>query len=121
MSELLDRAIAAHGGWERWRRLSKASARATIGGAIWALKAQPDAARDVRVSAALRHQHVELSPFKAPGTRSVYEPEHVTVETDDGRVIASRESPRSSFAGHGLTTPWDDLQLVYFRGYAMWT
>lgn len=120
MSNLLDLAIDAHGGWDRWQNLSTATARATIGGGIWALKGQTDA-RDVRATAALHRQHVEYSPFKAPGTHSVYEPERVAVETDDGRVIDSRANPRGSFAGHKLTTPWDDLQVVYFRGYAMWT
>jgi hypothetical protein len=30
-------------------------------------------------------------------------------------------TPRESFAGHGLDTPWDRPQLAYFAGYAMWT
>jgi hypothetical protein len=30
-------------------------------------------------------------------------------------------SPRESFAGHTLETPWSMLQLAYFAGYAMWT
>jgi len=55
------------------------------------------------------------------GTHSVYEPERTAIETDDGRVLDSRVRPRDSFAGHKVTTPWDDLQVVYFRGYAMWT
>lgn len=120
MDDLVDLAIDAHGGCGRWRELSSVTARATIGGAVWALKGQPDAP-DVRIRAALHEQHVEFSPFKAPGTHSVYEPERTAIETHDGRVIDSREYPRASFAGHKLTTPWDDLQLVYFRGYAVWT
>jgi hypothetical protein len=120
MNDLLTSAIDAHGGWDRWRELSIVQARATIGGAIWKLKGQPDAV-DVRIMAALHRQHVEFSPFKAPMTNGVYEPEHTVIETDDGLVLDSLLRPRASFTGHKLTTPWDDLQLVYFRGYAMWT
>lgn len=121
MNDLLTTAIDAHGGWDRWQRLSKATARATIGGGIWALKGQADAGHDVRVTAELHTQRVENSPFKAVGRHSVYEPERTAIETADGRVLDSRVRPRDSFAGHKLTTPWDDLQVVYFRGYAMWT
>ena len=122
MTDLLDLAIDAHGGWDRWQKLSKATVRANLGGGLWALKGQSDAPLDdVRMTVALHAQHVEASPFKAPGTRSVYAPERVAIETDDGRVLASRANPRAAFAGHALATPWDDLQLVYFRGYAMWT
>jgi hypothetical protein len=36
-------------------------------------------------------------------------------------VVEERANPRASFAGHVLETPWDRIQLAYFRGYAMWT
>jgi hypothetical protein len=120
MKDLLTSAIDAHGGSDRWRELSSVNARATIGGAIWKVKGQPDAP-DVRIGAALHRQHVEFSPFKEPGTIGVYEPERTAIETGGGRVLDSRIRPRASFAGHKLTTPWDDLQLLYFRGYAVWT
>jgi hypothetical protein len=35
--------------------------------------------------------------------------------------VEERLKPRESFKGHVLDTPWDDLQLAYFAGYAMWT
>jgi hypothetical protein len=120
MTDLLDLAIDAHGGWDRWLKLSKVTVRARIGGSLWASKGHPGT-QDVRLTAALHTQHVECSPFKAPGKHSVYEPGRTAVETDDGGVIATRTNPRSSFTGHKLTTPWDDPQLVYFQGYAIWT
>jgi hypothetical protein len=36
-------------------------------------------------------------------------------------VVAERSNPRSSFAGHEITTPWDSLHRAYFNGYALWT
>jgi hypothetical protein len=38
----------------------------------------------------------------------------------DGVVISSLDNPRESFAGHALDTHWDDLQFIYFCGYALW-
>lgn len=120
MTELLDLAIEAHGGWKRWQKLSRVSAQANLGGGVWARKGQTGTP-NVRITAEFHAQHVELDPFKAPGTRGVYEPGLVAIETTDGHVLESRKDPRASFAGHQLTTPWDDLQLLYFRGYAAWT
>jgi hypothetical protein len=91
-----------------------------LGGTIWALKGQAGTS-DVRITAALHAQHVELAPFKAAGTLGIYEPGLTTIRTSDGRVLESRQDPRASFAGHQLKTPWSDLQMLYFRGYAAWT
>jgi hypothetical protein len=35
--------------------------------------------------------------------------------------VKERMHPRTSFAGHGMATPWDALHRAYFNGYAMWT
>ena len=61
------------------------------------------------------------SPFVKPHLRTSFEPHRVAIETMDGHVIQERLTPRDSFAGHALDTPWDQLQLAYFAGYAMWT
>lgn len=121
MRDLLEFAVAAHGGWERWQSLSKVTARASIKGAIWPLKGHPDVLANVEITAAPNRQHLEYSPFGAPGRHSVYEPDRTAIVTDSGEVVGSRDNPRQTFAGHGLTTPWDDQHLAYFSGYAMWT
>jgi DDE domain len=38
MSDLVDVAISAHGGLDRWRQLRPVSAPLRVGGALWALK-----------------------------------------------------------------------------------
>lgn len=35
--------------------------------------------------------------------------------------MESRDNPRAAFEGHVEETKWDNLHLVYFSGYAMWT
>lgn len=36
-------------------------------------------------------------------------------------MIESRDSPRTTFAGHVNETPWDRLHAAYFNAYALWT
>src|SRR5215831_12949588 len=51
----------------------------------------------------------------------IFVPSRKTIETTDGKIVASRDNPRDAFEGHVTETPWDNLHLVYFTGYAMWT
>jgi hypothetical protein len=47
MTDLLDLAVQAHGGMERWRQLSSIRVAASITGAIWFVKGQGDALKAV--------------------------------------------------------------------------
>jgi hypothetical protein len=120
-NSLLRRALDAHGGLDRWRRFEHVSARLRNDGVLWALKGQQGVLDDVRVRVALRREWASHSPFVESNWRTSFEPQRVAIETTDGRVVEERLRPRDSFAGHGLDTPWDRLQLAYFAGYAMWT
>lgn len=120
MKNLLDTAIEAHGGWDRWQQLRRLSAQVSIGGAMWHLKGWPDVFADVHVSIDPHRQHTEYTPFLHDGQHALFEPDRVAIVADDGKVIEERHAPRQAFAGHVLTTPWDALHLVYFSGYAMW-
>ena len=121
MDSLVQLTIDAHGGLERWRRFERVSARLRNGGVLWALKQQQGVLDDVEVRVALHREWASHSPFVTSEQRTSFEPSRVAIETTDGRVVEERLTPRDSFAGHGLDTPWDKLQLAYFAGYAMWT
>lgn len=121
MSDLLDLAIAAHGGWERWQQLRKISAHVSVGGSVWQVKGWPDVFADAHFEIDPHRPHTEYSLSRDTARRSVYEPNRTVLVSDDGKVIEQRESPRSSFEGHTITTRWDAQQLIYFAGYAMWT
>lgn len=34
--------------------------------------------------------------------------------------VQERSNPRAAFSGHNRDTPWDQLHLTYFLGYAIW-
>src|SRR5215472_8992176 len=120
MTDLLDRAVAAHGGLERFNQFKTVSAHLVTSGALQSLKGQTGVlSTDVTVE--LHQQRASFAPFKLPNQRAVFSPERAAVETNEGAVVAERANPRAAFAGHTRQTPWDDLHQLYFSGYAMWT
>jgi hypothetical protein len=119
--DLLDVVVAAHGGLDRWRQLSTASAHVAAGGSLWTLKRQDGVMASTGVTVDLRRQRTVHERFAGrAGLRSVFTPGRVTLE-DHGAVVEERRDPRSAFTGHHRDTPWDRLHVAYFAGYAMWT
>ena len=120
-SELLDRVLEAHGGIERWRQFRRVEASITSSGALWDMKGLKQDSQSRRMAVWLHEQRASVMPFGAPDQRTAYSPGRIAVETSEGRVVAERLDPRSSFLGHGETTPWDPLHRAYFNGYALWS
>lgn len=121
MNSLAKFAIDAHGGLGRWQRFETVSAHLLQAGALWHLKGQADTLHDTNVTVGLRKEWASHSPFGSVGHRSRFEPDRVAIEDPDGKVLKELREPRKSFAAHTLNTPWTDLQLAYFAGYAMWS
>ena len=48
MNDLLDSAVAAHGGLDRWNQVKSITVDASITGALWSLKSKGDTLKDVR-------------------------------------------------------------------------
>ncbi|MFC4034904.1 hypothetical protein ACFO3J_26050 [Streptomyces polygonati] len=120
MNELLTQVIDTYGGLDRWNGFSRLTARVKGGGALWVVKGQEGVLDDYTTRIDLHRQYASHA-FGGRGLRSVYTPDRVAVETEAGAVVEERTDPRSAFAGHDFTMPWDRLHLAYFTGYAMWT
>jgi hypothetical protein len=120
MNDLLHRAIAAHGGLDRFNQFKTVSASLVTGGALLLLKGQAGFL-NTHVTVDLHQEHTSFALSTLPNHRAVFTPERVAVETNEGVVVAERANPRAAFAGHTLQTPWDNLDRFYFSGYAMWT
>lgn len=121
MNSLLELALAAHGGLDRFQRHSHLTAKLHQGGALWALKGQPHVLEDCHVRVDLRQQQVSHWPFAPTRNRSFYTPDHVTIATPEGQAVEELASPRGSFEGYAMETHWSETQLAYFAGYTMWT
>ncbi|MDB5580250.1 MAG: hypothetical protein JWR80_5426 [Bradyrhizobium sp.] len=121
MSDLLETAIAAHGGFDRWNSLREVAADIALGGVLWELKGQAGLFETVHFEADTHEQRATIGRFDALGSLVRFTPERLVVETDAGEVVESRENPRAAFAGHVGQTPWDRLHAAYFNAYALWT
>ncbi len=120
--ELVERAIAAHGGLELWERAGEVSVRVSSGGLAFASKHQGHAVRDVEARIATRGQHVTLTPYPAPGLQGVLEAGGtVRIRTDEGELVEERDSARGAFGDLRHKLWWDRLDILYFATYALWT
>jgi hypothetical protein len=120
MDDLLNNAVNAHGGLTRWRQLTTLSASMSITGAIWPAKNQTDALVNIRFEAQLHSQHVIIHQLRRQ-RKLVFTPQRAAMETESGELLGERDNPRDSFKGQTQFSPWDDLHLAYFCGYALWT
>jgi hypothetical protein len=118
---LLDAVLEAHGGLDLWRQSSTIEATIVTGGKLWEVKGQPQDPVPRRMTVALHREWASVQPFGAADQKTDFTPERVAIEKLDGEVVAERDNPRDSFAGHVLSTPWNPLQRAYFNGYALWT
>jgi hypothetical protein len=120
MTELLELAMSAHGGLERWNKVKSIKVAASITGAIWFIKSKGDTLKDVVMMVETKKEHVTMD-LTGQDKRSIFQPSRITIERMDGGVIDARDDPEKSFAGHQLNTPWDDIHVAYFSGEALWT
>jgi hypothetical protein len=120
MDELLENAVAAHGGLDRWNQVKSIAVDASITGALFHAKSQADALKNVRFEMDTTRELLTID-FVGQDKRSVFEPHRIVVQRRDGTLTGARDDPQSSFHGHGFETPWDDIHLTYFTGAALWT
>src|SRR5205823_6449751 len=112
MNDLLEAAVAAHGGLDRWNQVKSITVDASITGAFWHLKGKGDALRDVRFEVDTTRERLTMD-LAGQDKRSVFEPGRVVMQRRDGTLTGARDDPEKSFAGHQLETPWDDIHLAY--------
>ena len=121
MNNLLARVIDAHGGMDFWNRYKKVEATIVSGSGFFRLKDVPQDSAPRRMTVWLHEERSSVFPFGAPDQRTMFTPERIAIEKLDGTVVAERQIPRDSFAGHQMNTPWDALHRAYFNGEALWT
>src|SRR5918997_403481 len=121
VSQLLSRVVEAHGGIGRWRGFHRVEATIVTNGAFWGMKNLTQDQDPRRMTVSLHEERSSVSPFGDPDWHTEFTPDRIAILRGDGTVVAQRDDPRASFAGHEMTTPWDPLHRAYFNGYALWT
>jgi hypothetical protein len=120
MTELLNLALKAHGGLDRWNKVKAIEVVASITGAIWYVKGKPDFLKNVVLTSETRNERVTVD-FPGQDKRASFEPNRIVIETAQGKLIEARDNPEESFAGQQRETPWNDIHVIYFVGEALWT
>ena len=123
MNDLLRKAIEASGGLDRWKSVREMNVTVKLGGLVLELRSDFDdtPVRDLTIST--EKPQVIVSKFPTDdGTRGVFLGHSVRIESDDGRVIQGRKNPRRRFYWPPWRRfqEWDDLDVLYFTGYAIW-
>ena len=120
MNDLLHLALQAHGGLERWNQVKSIKVAASITGAIWFVKGKGDILKNVVLTADTSNERLTVD-FPSQNKRAIFEPSRIVIETASGTLLEARDNPEKSFAGQQRETPWDDIQVIYFVGEALWT
>jgi hypothetical protein len=120
MSALLDDAISAHGGLDRWQRVRGLRLTVRIGGAILASRLASPRRRTLETFVDTARPHVRFSPFPRAGHTGIFDGDHVRIENAAGAIVAAREIQRRPDGRPRRRWPWSDLDVLYFFGYAMW-
>ena len=120
MNELLNFAVEAHGGLDRWNKVKAIKVAASITGGIWHVKSKGDFLKNVVLTAETRKERLTVD-FPGQDKRAIFEPNRIVIERVDGTLIEARHNPVKSFEGQQRETPWDDIHVAYFVGEALWT
>lgn len=115
MRDLLEVAVAAHGGLDRWKGITSIEVAASITGATWFVKGKGDALKNVHFQVHTTRELLTLD-FVGQDKRSIFEPCRVVMQRADGALIDSRDDPERSFDGHAFDTPWDDIHVAFSAG-----
>jgi hypothetical protein len=120
MNDLLNSAVEAHGGLERWNEVKAIKVEASITGAIWYVKGKADFLKSVLLTIDTQNEHVTVD-FPGQNKRAIFQPYRVVIETVEGTLVEARDDPEKAFAAQSRETPWDDIHVSYFAGEALWT
>src|SRR2546429_9734617 len=100
MSDLLDLALKAHGGLDRWREVKRVDARVSLTGALYHLQGHPEGGPNVTVRNDTRRPAVTISPYARPNHRGSFTPLPVWIEDTAGQIIDEPGDPPATHSVH---------------------
>jgi hypothetical protein len=104
IDDLLNWAVMAHGGLDRWNSFRTVAFEFSLGGALWDVKGQTGLLADSIFEADIHKQRATLGRFGASDRRVRFAPDRLVLESNAGKEIQVRVNPRAAFAGHVLET-----------------
>ena len=117
---ILHEALEAHGGMGYWNSIGALDAEISARGFLFTAKRRP-VLDHVRMRAYTYEPRFTFLDFPKPGlSAELLANNRVQILDSDGTIIAERDNPRAAFHGIRHLFSWDDLDFVYFAGYATW-
>src|SRR4029077_15262259 len=89
MNSLLKLATDAHGGLERWNKLTSLTARLSVTGAIWQIKGKPDVLKNIQIDLTLHVERV-ITHLIGQDKRFFFTPSRVATENEQGKTLDAR-------------------------------
>ncbi|MBL8310589.1 MAG: hypothetical protein JNL19_09230 [Burkholderiales bacterium] len=117
---LLEDVAEAHGGYRRWNAVECIEADLCSGGFAFASHGQRNALKHLRISVHPHSRRVVLRDFHTPGWTGLWTPQRVQLRDERGALFRERADPRYSFRRFVKNFAWDELDMLYFAGYALW-
>jgi hypothetical protein len=118
--DIIDRLIAAHGGRDAWSHVTAIGARLSTGGLAFKSRLRFRALRDIEVAVHLIERRTSFLDFPQRGWWGEWCHDQVSIGPDGGAAEQTRSHARGRFKGWLAHPRWDDLDLLYFVGYALW-
>jgi hypothetical protein len=119
-AELLEPVLAAHGGLAIWRAVGRIDARFSSGGLAFALRWQAGKLLNHSISVFPHEMRVVIYDYPKPGDCGEWQIDAVGTGPIGQTHDHMRYRAREHFRGWIAQVRWDDLDLLYFAGYALW-
>jgi hypothetical protein len=118
--DLLDKAIEAYGGLNRWKTIEEIVAHIRSGGAAIPLRFKFGAFKSYEARISTTEPRITFSPFAGKRNRGVFLGDRVRIESETGQILAKRANAKTAFSSFRHNLYWDNLDALYFGGYAIW-
>ena len=118
-SAVLERAIEAYGGEERWRSIGTIEARGSCNGLLFRWK-RGHGFSDLHIRAKVWEPWIQLASVDSDGSVGILNGHDVRIERPSGELVQERPYARGKFPYGRRLFHWDLMDVVYFTGYAFW-
>src|ERR1700689_5229739 len=109
MNDLLNLAMKAHGGLERWKQVRNMQAKVTLNGTLWQIKGRHDGLSGVVMRLNTKQPDLTITPFPKPGMAGRFTPSRVWIEDANGTVASEFQNYRDLLGGAVLMQKWNEL------------
>jgi len=113
---ILDRALEYHG-MAAWQTADTITAHVRVGGMAFHMPGRSPL--DMTGVASTGEPRTVIHGFGGPGRVGAFTPGRVSID-EQGTTVADRSDPRAHLRSLKSQVVWDDLDVLYFCGYALW-